>query len=56
MVVSYLKSIKPSRLRLRTSKKYELNALLIYDERYIITKIRSYGDNFCTMFRGLNVP
>ena len=27
-----------------------------YDDRYIKTKIRRYGDKFCTNFRGLNVP
>ena len=34
----------------------ELNALPDYDDRCIKTKIRTYGDNDCTNFRGLNVP
>ena len=37
-------------------KKIELNALLIYDNRYIKTKIRIYGDKDYTNFHGLNVP
>ena len=28
----------------------------IYDDRYIKTKIRKYGDKVYTNFRGLNVP
>ena len=28
----------------------------VYDDRYIKTKIRTYGDKVCTNFRGLNVP
>ena len=34
----------------------ELNVLLVYDDRYIKTKIRTYGDKVYTNFRGLNVP
>ena len=34
----------------------ELNALPDYDDRCIKTKIRTYGDNDCINFRGLNVP
>ena len=37
-------------------KNIELNALPAYDDRYIKTKIRTYGDKVCTNFRGLNVP
>ena len=33
----------------------ELNALPVYDGRYIKTKVRTYGDKVCTNFRGLNV-
>ena len=36
-------------------KKIELNALPVYDDRYIETKIRIYGDKAYTNFRGLNV-
>ena len=37
-------------------KKIKLNALPVYDDRYIKTKIRTYGDKVCTNFCGLNVP
>ena len=34
----------------------ELNALPVYDNRYIKTKIRTYGVKVYTNFRALNVP
>ena len=34
----------------------ELNALSVYDDRYIKTKIRTYDDNLYTNFPGLNMP
>ena len=37
-------------------KIFELNAWPFYDDRYIKTKIRTYGDKVYTNFRGLNVP
>ena len=37
-------------------KNTELNALPVYDDGYIKTKIRAYGDEVYTNFRGLNVP
>ena len=37
-------------------KNIELNALPVYDDRYIKIKIRTYGDKVYTIFRGLNVP
>ena len=37
-------------------KNIELNALLVYDDRYIKTKIRTYSDKVYTNFYGLNVP
>ena len=37
-------------------KNIELNALPIYDDRYMKTKIRTYGDKIYTNFPGLNVP
>ena len=37
-------------------KNIELNALSVYDDRYIKTKIRTYGDKVYTNFRGLIVP
>ena len=33
-----------------------MNALLVFDDRYIKSKIRTYGDKVYTNFRGLNVP
>ena len=50
---NYYKSIKLFGRRL---KKIELNALLVYDVRYIKTKTRTYSDKVYTHFRGLNVP
>ena len=37
-------------------KNIKLNALPVYDHRYIKTKIRTYGYKSYTNFRGLNVP
>ena len=37
-------------------KSIELNALSIYDDKYIKTKTRTYGDKVYTNFCGLNVP
>ena len=37
-------------------KSIKLNAPPVYDDRYIKTKIRTYGDKVCTKFCGLNVP
>ena len=34
----------------------ELNSLPVYDDKYIKSKIRTYGDKDCTNFHGLNVP
>ena len=42
--------------RIEDLKNIKLNSLRIYDDRYIKTKIRTYGDNIYTNFRGLNVP
>ena len=36
-------------------KNNDLNALRVYDDTYIKTKIKTYGDKVCTNFRGLNV-
>ena len=32
-----------------------MDTLPVYDDRYIITKIRTYGDKVYTNFSGLNV-
>ena len=37
-------------------KNIELNALPVYDDRFIKTKIRVYGEKVYNSFRGLNVP
>ena len=37
-------------------KNIELNALPVYDDKYIKTKIRTYVDKVYISFRGLNVP
>ena len=42
--------------KLEDLKNIELNSLPVYDDRYIKTKIRNYGDKFYTNSQGLNVP
>ena len=37
-------------------KNVKLNALPVYDDRHIETKIRTYDDKVYTNFRGLNMP
>ena len=37
-------------------KNIGLNTLPVYDDRYMKTKIRTYGDKVYTNFPGLNVP
>ena len=37
-------------------KGIELNALPVYDNRYIKTKLITYGDKVHTNFRSLNMP
>ena len=37
-------------------KNIKLNALPVYDDRYIKTKIKTYGDKVYCNFCGLNVP
>ena len=41
---------------IRDLKNIELSAVLVYDGRYIKTKIRTYGDKGYTNFHNLNVP
>ena len=43
-------------VKIEDIKNIELNTLSVYDDRYIKTKIRTYGDKGYTNFRGLNVP
>ena len=42
--------------KIQDLKIIELNALSIYDDKYIKTKTRTYGDKVYTNFCGLNVP
>ena len=49
-MISHWKNIKPFGLRLKT-QNIELNALAVYDERYMKTKI-TYGDKVYANFRG----
>ena len=37
-------------------KVIESNALPVYDDRYIRTKVREYDDKVCNNFSGSNVP
>ena len=55
MIKTYQDSIKPFAIRLKTYKNIKFNTLSIYDNRYIKTKIRTYGDKVHTNFCGLNV-
>ena len=41
--------------KIKDLKNIELDALPVYDDRYIKTKIRTYRDNVYTSFCGLNV-
>ena len=41
--------------KIENLKYIELNALPVYDDRYIETKIRRYSNKLYTYFRGLNV-
>ena len=51
-----LKKYKTIRTNIEELQNIQLNALPVYDDRYIKTKIRTYGDKIYTNFRGLNVP
>ena len=42
--------------KIENLKKKKLNALPVYDDRYIKTKIWRYGHKVYTNFCGLNVP
>ena len=42
--------------KIKDLKTIELNALSVYDDRYIKTKIRTHDANVYTNFCGLNVP
>ena len=42
-------------IKIEDLKNIELNALQVYDDRYIKNKIRTYGDKVYTNFQGLDV-
>ena len=42
-------------IKLKTQKDIKLNALTVYHDRYITTKIRKYRGKVNSNFRGLNV-
>ena len=50
-----LEKYKPVWTKIENLKNIELNALPVYDDRYIKTEIRPYADEV-PYFRGLNVP
>ena len=51
-----LEKYKAMWTKIEDLKNIELNYLAVYDDRYIKTKIRTYGDKVYTNVRGLNVP
>ena len=51
-----LEKYKANQTKIEDLKNTELNALRVYDDRYIKIKIRTHGDKVYTNFRGLNVP
>ena len=53
---NYQKNIKTIWSKIEGLKNIELNTLPIYDDRYIRTKIRTYGNNVYGKFCALNVP
>ena len=42
--------------KIENLKNIELNALPVYDDRYIKKKLKTFGDKDYTYFRALNVP
>ena len=51
---SYWKNTKLFGLKLKTYS--ELNALPVYDDWWIITKIKTYGDKVYTNFHDFHAP
>ena len=47
---------KTTETKIENLKHFELNALPVYDDRCVNTKIRTYSDKFYCIFRGLCVP
>ena len=55
LFVQVLEKYKATWTNIEDLKTIEFNALPVYDDRYINTKIRTYGDKVYTNFRGLNL-
>ena len=51
-----LEKYKANLTKIEDLKNIELNILPVYDDRYIKSKIRTYGDKIYTNFGGLNEP
>ena len=51
-----LEKYKTTWTKIEDLKNIELNALPVYDDKYIKNKIITYGDKVYTYFRCLNVP
>ena len=51
-----LEKYKATWIKIEDLKDIELNALPVYDDRYINSKLSTYDDNVYTNFHGLNVP
>ena len=51
-----LETCKTISVKIEDLSNIELDVLPVYDDRYINTKIRTYGDKVYTNFQGLNVP
>ena len=51
-----LEKYKANWTKIEDLKNIELNILPVYDDRYIKSKIRTYGDKIYTNFGGLNEP
>ena len=51
-----LETYKAILTKIEDLKNIKLNALPLYDDRYIKSKIRTYGTIVYTNFRSLNVP
>ena len=51
-----LKRYKTIWIKIEDLTNFVLNALPVYDDRYIKNKMRTYGDRVYTNFCGLNMP
>ena len=54
-MISYQKIIKAIWTKIGDLKNIDLNALPVYNDRYVKTKIRTYSNKVYTNFRGLNM-